>query len=167
MRHPHSVDRLACPEDALIERGYHFMHDFSGRFAHAARIGNNFFYAFAHTRNIQNHGAEDNAASRRTSPAMPNTLDDDKRISALRMLSIDMVQRANSGHPGMPLGAAAQAYTIWTKHLRRNPADPMWFDRDRFVLSAGHASALLYALLYLNGDLTLDDLKGFRQWGSR
>jgi transketolase len=98
---------------------------------------------------------------------MPNTLDDDKRISALRMLSIDMVQRANSGHPGMPLGAAAQAYTIWTKHLRRNPADPIWFDRDRFVLSAGHASALLYALLYLYGDLTLDDLKGFRQWGSR
>jgi transketolase len=98
---------------------------------------------------------------------MPNTPDDEKRINALRMLSIDMVQRANSGHPGMPLGAAAQAYTIWTKHLRHNPADPKWFDRDRFVLSAGHASALLYAMLYLNGYLTLDDLKNFRQWGSR
>ena len=98
---------------------------------------------------------------------MPNTPDDDKRITALRMLSIDMVQRANSGHPGMPLGAAAQAYTIWTKHLRRNPGDPAWFDRDRFVLSAGHASALLYALLYLSGDIALDDIKRFRQLGSR
>ena len=98
---------------------------------------------------------------------MPNTPDEEKRITALRMLAVDMVQRANSGHPGMPLGAAAQAYTIWTKHLRHNPADPKWFDRDRFVLSAGHASALLYAMLHLNGYITLDDIKGFRQWGSR
>jgi transketolase len=98
---------------------------------------------------------------------MPNTLDEEKRITALRMLAVDTVQRANSGHPGMPLGAAAQAYTIWARHLRHNPADPKWSDRDRFVLSAGHASALLYALLYVYGYLSLEDLKTFRQLGSR
>jgi transketolase len=98
---------------------------------------------------------------------MPNTPDDEKRITALRILAVDMVQRAASGHPGMPLGAATQAYTIWTKHLRHNPAGPRWFNRDRFVLSAGHASALLYGLLYLNGYITLDDVRHFRQWESR
>jgi transketolase len=68
-------------------------------------------------------------------------------INTIRMLSIDMVQQANSGHPGMPLGAATMAYVLWTRHLRHNPRNPEWPDRDRFVLSAGHASALLYSLL--------------------
>ncbi|MEO6991646.1 MAG: transketolase [Candidatus Baltobacteraceae bacterium] len=99
---------------------------------------------------------------------MPNTPDDDKRIDAIRFLSVDAVQKANSGHPGMPLGAAAAAYALWTRHLRFDPSDPQWFDRDRFVLSAGHASMLLYSLLYLNGyDLSLDDLRAFRSFGSK
>ncbi|MBI5411618.1 transketolase [Candidatus Peregrinibacteria bacterium] len=89
-------------------------------------------------------------------------------INTLRCLSIDMVQKANSGHPGLPLGAAPMAYTLWTRHLRHNPKNPHWFNRDRFVLSAGHGSALLYSLLHLTGyDLSLDDLRRFRQWGSR
>ena len=89
-------------------------------------------------------------------------------INTIRALSIDAVQRANSGHPGAPLGAAAMAYALWTRFLRHNPADPGWSNRDRFVLSAGHASALLYALLYLTGyDLPLEEIKRFRQWGSR
>ena len=99
---------------------------------------------------------------------MANTAEDEKRIDTIRFLAVDAVQKANSGHPGMPLGAAAAAYTLWSRHLRHDPADPKWFDRDRFVLSAGHASALLYALLHLFGyDLTIDDLKAFRQMGSR
>jgi transketolase len=99
---------------------------------------------------------------------MANTAQDEKRINTIRFLAVDAVQKANSGHPGMPLGAAAAAYTLWSRHLRFDPADPKWFNRDRFVLSAGHASALLYALLHLFGyDLTLDDLKAFRQLGSR
>ena len=99
---------------------------------------------------------------------MPNTRDDELRINAIRFLSVDAVQKANSGHPGMPLGAAATAYTLWTRHLRFNPKDPGWFDRDRFVLSAGHGSALLYSLLFLTGyDLGLDDLRAFRQLGSK
>ncbi|HZZ66164.1 MAG TPA: transketolase [Candidatus Baltobacteraceae bacterium] len=99
---------------------------------------------------------------------MPNTRDDEQRINAIRFLAVDAVQKANSGHPGMPLGAAATAYTLWTKHLRFNPKDPDWFNRDRYILSAGHASMMLYALLYLTGyDLSLDDLKNFRQLGSK
>ncbi|HET9095050.1 MAG TPA: hypothetical protein VFN37_00185, partial [Candidatus Baltobacteraceae bacterium] len=99
---------------------------------------------------------------------MPNTRDDEQRINAIRFLSVDAVQKANSGHPGMPLGAAATAYTIWTKHLRFNPQDPAWPNRDRFILSAGHASMLLYSLLYLTGyEVSLDDLKAFRQLGSK
>ena len=99
---------------------------------------------------------------------MPNTREDEQRIDAIRFLSVDAIQKANSGHPGLPLGAAAMAYALWTRHLRFNPKDPSWFDRDRFVLSAGHGSMLLYALLYLTGyDLTLDDLKNFRQMGSK
>lgn len=99
---------------------------------------------------------------------MPNTRDDEQRINAIRFLSVDAVQKANSGHPGMPLGAAATAYTIWTRHLRFNPKDPSWPNRDRFILSAGHASMLLYSLLYLTGyDVSLDDLKAFRQMGSK
>src|SRR5947209_878766 len=89
-------------------------------------------------------------------------------INTIRTLSIDAVQKANSGHPGAPLGAAPMAYTIFTRFLRFNPTDPNWPNRDRFILSAGHASMLLYSLLYLTGyDLTLEDLKQFRQWGSK
>ncbi|MBJ6800763.1 transketolase [Geomonas propionica] len=89
-------------------------------------------------------------------------------INTLRFLSVDAIQKANSGHPGMPMGAAAMAYQLWTRFLKHNPADPSWFDRDRFVLSAGHGSMLLYSLLHLTGyDLPLDEIKRFRQWGSR
>ncbi len=89
-------------------------------------------------------------------------------INALRVLAMDAVQQANSGHPGLPLGAAPMAYVLWTRYLRHNPANPSWPDRDRFVLSAGHGSMLLYSLLHLTGyDLPLDELKRFRQWGSR
>src|SRR5438309_12036367 len=88
-------------------------------------------------------------------------------INTIRTLSIDAVQKANSGHPGAPLGAAPIAYTLFTRFLRYNPQDPNWLNRDRFVLSAGHASMLLYSMLYLTGyDLSLDDLKNFRQLGS-
>ncbi len=91
-----------------------------------------------------------------------------KCIDTIRFLAADAIEKAKSGHPGMPLGAAAAAFTLWTKHLKHNPKNPHWPDRDRFVLSAGHASMLLYALLHLTGyDLTLDDIKNFRQWGSR
>jgi transketolase len=89
-------------------------------------------------------------------------------IDTLRFLSVDMVQHANSGHPGLPLGAAPMAYVLWTRWLRHNPRHPLWFDRDRFVLSAGHGSALLYSLLHMSGyDLSLDELRHFRQWGSK
>ncbi|RLB16473.1 MAG: transketolase [Deltaproteobacteria bacterium] len=89
-------------------------------------------------------------------------------INTIRMLCVDAVQQANSGHPGMPMGAAAMAYTLWTRFLRHNPLNPGWPNRDRFVLSAGHGSMLLYSLLHLTGyDLPLDELKNFRQWGSR
>lgn len=92
---------------------------------------------------------------------------DNLSINTIRMLALDTVQKANSGHPGMPLGAAPMAYVLWTKFLRFNPQNPCWPDRDRFVLSAGHGSALLYALLHLTGfGLSPDDLKRFRQWGS-
>ncbi|HEY1975067.1 MAG TPA: transketolase [Candidatus Baltobacteraceae bacterium] len=99
---------------------------------------------------------------------MPNSPADEQRINAIRFLAVDAVQKANSGHPGLPMGAAAMAYALWTRHLRFNPKDPHWLNRDRFVLSAGHGSMLLYALLYLTGyDVTLDDLKSFRQLGSK
>ncbi|HUS82871.1 MAG TPA: transketolase [Dehalococcoidia bacterium] len=89
-------------------------------------------------------------------------------INTIRTLAMDAVQKANSGHPGAPMGLAPLAYLLWTRYLKHNPRDPSWPDRDRFVLSAGHASMLLYALLYLTGyDLSLDDIKQFRQWGSR
>ncbi len=89
-------------------------------------------------------------------------------INTIRTLSIDAVQKAKSGHPGMPLGAAPMAYVLWTRHLRFNPKNPDWPDRDRFVLSAGHGSMLLYSLLYLAGyDVTMEDLRQFRQWRSR
>jgi transketolase len=89
-------------------------------------------------------------------------------IDTIRFLAVDAVQKANSGHPGMPMGAASMAHTLFTRHLRFDPADPAWPDRDRFVLSAGHGSMLLYSLLHLTGyDLSLDDLRAFRQWGSK
>ncbi|HAF70056.1 MAG: Transketolase [Acetothermia bacterium 64_32] len=89
-------------------------------------------------------------------------------VNALRFLAADMIQEAGSGHPGLPLGAAPMAYVLWDRHLRHNPKDPHWFDRDRFVLSAGHGSALLYALLHLYGyDLPLSQLRRFRRWGSK
>ncbi len=88
-------------------------------------------------------------------------------VNAIRFLSVDAVEKANAGHPGLPMGAAPMAYVLWREHLRHNPKDPDWPDRDRFVLSAGHGSAMLYSLLHLTGyDLALDDLKSFRQWGS-
>ncbi len=88
--------------------------------------------------------------------------------NTIRALAIDGVQKANSGHPGLPLGAAPMAYTLWQKHLRFDPSAPAWPDRDRFVLSAGHGSMLLYSLLHVYGfPLTLDDIKSFRQWGSK
>lgn len=93
---------------------------------------------------------------------------DDICINTIRTLSMDAVQAANSGHPGAPMGMAAAAYTLWTRFLKHNPKNPAWQDRDRFVLSGGHASMLLYSLLHLTGyDLSLDDIKHFRQWGSR
>ena len=89
-------------------------------------------------------------------------------INTLRFLAVDAVQSANSGHPGLPLGAAPMAYVIWKKHLKHNPKNPNWYDRDRFVLSAGHGSALLYALIHLSGyDLSLNELRNFRQWDSK
>ncbi|MGA7193035.1 MAG: transketolase [Anaerolineales bacterium] len=91
-----------------------------------------------------------------------------RAINTIRFLSADAVQKANSGHPGLPMGAAAMAFTLWTRHLRHNPRNPKWADRDRFILSGGHGSMLLYSLLHLTGyDLSLDELKNFRQWGSR
>lgn len=93
---------------------------------------------------------------------------DELCINTIRFLAVDAVQKANSGHPGAPLGLAPMAYVLWDRFLRHNPKDPEWPDRDRFILSCGHASALLYALLHLTGyDLSLDDLKQFRQWGSK
>ncbi|HHL40367.1 MAG TPA: transketolase [Deltaproteobacteria bacterium] len=92
---------------------------------------------------------------------------DELCLNTLRFLAVDAVERAASGHPGMPMGDAAMAYTLWTRFLRFSPGDPRWPDRDRFVLSAGHGSMLLYGLLHLSGfDITLDDLRSFRQWGS-
>jgi transketolase len=89
-------------------------------------------------------------------------------INTIRMLSVDAVQKANSGHPGMPMGAASMAYVLWTEYLKHNPRNPGWVDRDRFVLSAGHGSMLLYSLLHLTGyDLSLDEIKQFRQLGSK
>ncbi|WP_342605014.1 transketolase [Peribacillus sp. FSL E2-0159] len=89
-------------------------------------------------------------------------------INTIRTLSIDAIEKANSGHPGMPMGAAPMAYKLWTDYMNHNPKNPDWFNRDRFVLSAGHGSMLLYSLLHLSGyGLSIDDLKGFRQWGSK
>src|SRR6188474_3156613 len=90
-------------------------------------------------------------------------------INTIRTLSLDAVQKANSGHPGLPLGAAPMAYVLWTRFLKHNPKNTKWENRDRFILSAGHGSMLLYSLLYLTGyaDITLQEIKDFRQWGSK
>src|ERR1051325_4671808 len=89
-------------------------------------------------------------------------------INTIRALSLDAVQKAESGHPGLPLGAAPMACVLWTRFMRHNPKDPKWENRDRFLLSAGHGSMLLYSLLHLTGyDLSLDEIKNFRQWGSK
>src|SRR5690625_2811869 len=91
-----------------------------------------------------------------------------KAINAIRTLSIDAIEKANSGHPGLPMGAAPMTYTLWTKHMTHNPKNSKWFNRDRFVLSAGHGSMLLYSMLHLSGyDVTIEDLKEFRQLNSR
>jgi transketolase len=104
--------------------------------------------------------------SKNTAKNTPIDLDN-LSINTIRFLSIDAIQKANSGHPGLPMGAAAFAYVLWTRFLKHNPANPKWFNRDRFVLSAGHGSMLLYSLLYLTGyELSLDQIKNFRQWGS-
>ena len=90
---------------------------------------------------------------------------DELCINTIRMLSVDAVEKAGSGHPGLPMGAAATAYVIWTRFLKHNPENPQWPDRDRFVLSAGHGSMLLYSLLHLTGyKVSLEDIKQFRQW---
>ncbi|MHA1769534.1 MAG: transketolase [Candidatus Thorarchaeota archaeon] len=92
----------------------------------------------------------------------------ERAINTIRFLSADAIQKANSGHPGMPMGAAAMAYTLWSRHLRFDPKQPEWWDRDRFVLSGGHGSMLLYSLLHLTGyDLSIEDIKSFRQLGSK
>ena len=106
-----------------------------------------------------------------SSEATPKTtgVDHAQLANAIRALSMDAVQAANSGHPGMPMGAADMATVLFTKYLKYNPADPNWADRDRFVLSAGHGSMLLYSLLHLTGytDLNMDQLRNFRQLGSK
>ena len=96
------------------------------------------------------------------------TTDIDRRcIDTIRALSMDTVQKANSGHPGLPMGMAPAAYLLYQRIMHHNPADPHWPDRDRFVLSAGHGSALLYVMLHLSGyGVSMDDLQQFRQWGS-
>lgn len=102
------------------------------------------------------------------SPPTENSQSDELCVNTIRFLAVDAIQKANSGHPGMPMGAAPMAHILWNRFLRHNPASPEWFDRDRFLLSAGHGSMLLYSLLHLTGyDLPLDEIKGFRQWGSR
>ena len=103
-----------------------------------------------------------------TASTAPSSTIDTLAINAIRVLAMDAVQAANSGHPGTPMALAPLGYVLWTRHLRHNPRDPAWPNRDRFVLSAGHASMFLYSLLYLTGyDLGLDDIKAFRQWESR
>ena len=100
---------------------------------------------------------------------MPDRKLDDLCVNTIRTLAIDAVEKAQSGHAGAPMGAGLMAYVLWDRFLKHNPADPKWPDRDRFVLSAGHASMLLYSLLHLTGysGISMDDIKNFRQWGSK
>jgi transketolase len=93
---------------------------------------------------------------------------DHASVNTLRFLAADQVEKAKSGHPGFPLGTAPLMYTLWDRFMHYNPKDPNWFNRDRFVLSPGHGSALLYAMLHLAGyDVSIEELKNFRQWGSK
>jgi len=97
---------------------------------------------------------------------MPNNIDQ-LSINTIRFLAVDAIQKANSGHPGMPMGCAPIAYALYKNYMNYNPQNPKWLNRDRFILSAGHGSMLLYSILHLSGyDISLDDLKNFRQWGS-
>lgn len=115
------------------------------------------------TSALRNFPVTSSAERAQSSPVL-----DELCINTLRFLAVDEVEQANSGHPGLPLGAASMAYVLWTRFLRHNPRDPSWPNRDRFILSPGHGCALLYALLHLTGyDLSLEELKRFRQWGSR
>ncbi|WP_420238310.1 transketolase [Telmatobacter bradus] len=108
------------------------------------------------------------ASSATCAPTTAPPVLDKMCINTLRFLAVDMVQKANSGHPGLPMGSASMAYALWDRSLKFNPHDPHWPDRDRFILSAGHGCALLYALLHVTGfELPLEELKNFRQWGSR
>src|SRR5918993_3773711 len=108
------------------------------------------------------------SASTRPNATPPDPQLDQLCINTIRTLSLDAVQRAESGHPGLPLGAAPMAYVLWTRFLRHNPQNPKWQNRDRFLLSAGHGSMLVYALLHLTGyDLPLEELKNFRQLHSK
>ena len=103
-----------------------------------------------------------------TEPPLDSQALDQLSIDTLRLLAVDTVEKAKSGHPGAPLGCAPIAYLLYHKLMKHNPSNAKWADRDRFVLSNGHASALLYSVLFLTGyEVTLDDLKSFRQWGSR
>ncbi|MDP4807959.1 MAG: transketolase, partial [Cyanobium sp. MAG_185] len=101
--------------------------------------------------------------------AAPSTSVESLCVNSIRFLAIDAVNKSNSGHPGLPMGCAPMAFALWDKVLRHNPKNPKWFNRDRFVLSAGHGCMLLYALLHLTGydSVTIEDIKQFRQWGSR
>ena len=99
---------------------------------------------------------------------MSNSVIDNLSINTIRILSIEGIQKSNSGHPGLPLGAAPMAYTLWSKAMTHNPSNPDWVNRDRFILSAGHGSMLLYSMLHLFGyGLSIEDLQNFRQWGSK
>ena len=92
---------------------------------------------------------------------------DNLTVNTIRLLSIEAVQKAKSGHPGLPIGSAPMAYTLWAKAMKHNPKNPKWDNRDRFILSAGHGSMLLYSLLHVFGyPVSMEDLKNFRQWGS-
>src|SRR6185295_16002028 len=117
----------------------------------------------AHTANLARKRTMNTIGETSLSPAQLDQLS----INTIRFLSVDAVEKAKSGHPGLPLGAAPMAYVLWTRLLHHNPTNPHWFNRDRFVLSAGHGSMLLYSLLHLTGyDLPLEQIKQFRQWGS-
>ena len=172
MGDPRGAAWFADPQGSLVERGNDLVDRGAGRSSHAFWVAHQCLDARLqlpplHILTSWEYKTANSSADSKGEP-VPNSADVEKRINAIRCLSIDAVQKANSGHPGLPLGAAAMAYALWTRHLRYDPADPHWFNRDRFILSAGHGSMLLYSLLYLTGfGLTLDDLKSFRQLGSK
>ena len=140
--------------------------------ASALRDGNDSVSAH-HDRHIRYRASDLKtvAVSAKALPIQKATMSeqlDQQCVNTIRFLSVDMVQKADSGHPGLPLDAAPMAYVLWTRFIKYNPRNPDWVNRDRFVLSAGHGSALLYSLLYLSGyALSLDDIRQFRQWAAR